>query len=118
MTVCPFAECFGTTFRRLRKQAKLSQQDVATRGGFDRSYVTLIELGKKNPTMSVIEKMASVVSPTVYHFFDELVSDARKEGRRRKEASGKEKSNDAAAATDSPDVTPAPLSAGTEEQSS
>lgn len=75
MTVCTFAEFFGSTFRRLRKEAGLSQQDVATKGGFDRSYVTLIELGKKNPTMTVTEKMASIVSPSVHHFLTELNRD-------------------------------------------
>ncbi len=75
MAVCTFAEFFGATFRRLRKEAGLSQQDVATKGGFDRSYVTLIELGKKNPTMTVTEKMASIVSPSVHHFLTELIRD-------------------------------------------
>lgn len=75
MTECTFAEYFGATFKRLRKDAKLSQQEVATKGGFDRSYVTLIELGKKNPTMSVIEKMASIVSLSVGDFFSEFVKD-------------------------------------------
>jgi len=75
MHVCMFAEIFGTTFRRLRKDAKLSQQEIATRGGFDRSYVTLIELGKKNPTMSVMEKMILIVSPSLSDFFKEFNKD-------------------------------------------
>lgn len=85
MTECTFAEIFGTTFRRLRKNAKLSQQEVATKGGFDRSYVTLIELGKKNPTMSVMEKMASIVSPSVREFFAELVKDIDVECKKKRD---------------------------------
>ena len=84
MTVCSFAEFFGATFRRLRKQAGLSQQDVAAKGGFDRSYVTLIELGKKNPTMTVTEKMASIVSPSVHDFLTQLNNDILVECKARR----------------------------------
>jgi transcriptional regulator with XRE-family HTH domain len=84
MTVCSFAEFFGATFRRLRKEAGLSQQDVAAKGGFDRSYVTLIELGKKNPTMTVTEKMASIVSPSVHDFLTSLNADILTECKARR----------------------------------
>lgn len=84
MAVCTFAEFFGATFRRLRKEAKLSQQDVASKGGFDRSYVTLIELGKKNPTMTVTEKMASIVNPSVYDFLTQLNNDISVECKARR----------------------------------
>ena len=86
MSFCTFAEFYGLTIKRLRKAVKLSQQDVASKAGFDRSYVTLIELGKKNPTMTVVEKLAAIVSPSVQEFFGHYHSDVASNCLSKREA--------------------------------
>jgi transcriptional regulator with XRE-family HTH domain len=41
-----------------RLQLGLSQEDLAGRAELDRPYISLIEVGKKQPTLSVLLKLA------------------------------------------------------------
>lgn len=49
---------FGHSLRKARTSARLTQEELAERSGLDRSYVGGIERGERNPTLSVIEKIA------------------------------------------------------------
>lgn len=53
---------FALTISRLRLSAeeKLTQQDVADYAGISLRYYTALEKGTKNPTLKVIESLASV----------------------------------------------------------
>lgn len=44
--------------RRLRQQHGWSQEDYADRAGIHRTYVSDLERGARNPTISVVEKLA------------------------------------------------------------
>ena len=44
--------------RRLRKQTGLSQEKFAIEHGLDRTYVSAIERGRRNPTIVVVERIA------------------------------------------------------------
>lgn len=44
--------------RRLRKQTGLSQEKFAIEHGIDRTYVSAIERGRRNPTIVVVERIA------------------------------------------------------------
>ena len=48
----------GRNVRRLREEQGWSQEDYADRAGIHRTYVSDIERGKRNPTVSVVEKLA------------------------------------------------------------
>ena len=48
----------GTNVRRLREEKGWSQEDYADRAGIHRTYVSDIERGKRNPTVTVVEKLA------------------------------------------------------------
>lgn len=43
---------------RLRKQTGLSQEKFALEHGIDRTYVSAIERGRRNPTIIVVERFA------------------------------------------------------------
>lgn len=49
---------FGITLRKTRKDAKLSQENLALAAGIERNYVSLIERGKNQPSVRVIFKLA------------------------------------------------------------
>ncbi len=49
-------ELFGNAIRTLRKRSGLSQDTLAHRAEIDRTYMSSIERGKKNPTIKVIYK--------------------------------------------------------------
>jgi transcriptional regulator with XRE-family HTH domain len=48
----------GSNVRRLREAQGWSQEDYADRAGIHRTYVSDIERGKRNPTVTVVEKLA------------------------------------------------------------
>lgn len=52
------ATSFGQAVRAARASAGLSQEDLAHRAGLDRSYIGGVERGERNPTLSVITKIA------------------------------------------------------------
>lgn len=60
------SDAFGITLRRLRKDANLSQEELALEADLQRNYVSLIELGKNQPTVTTVFKLASAlkISPS------------------------------------------------------
>lgn len=48
----------GLNVRRLREAKGWSQEDYAERAGIHRTYVSDIERGRRNPTVTVVEKLA------------------------------------------------------------
>ncbi len=51
---------FGQVVRSHRLSRGMTQQDLADRCGLDLSYVGGIERGQRNPTLGVIQALASV----------------------------------------------------------
>lgn len=54
----------GRNVRRLRQERKLSQEQLALSAGIDLTYVGGIELGKRNPSLLIIVKLASALETT------------------------------------------------------
>ena len=48
----------GRNVRRLREEKGWSQEDFAYRAGIHRTYVSDNERGQRNPTITVVEKLA------------------------------------------------------------
>lgn len=48
----------GRNVRQLREAKGWSQEDYADRAGIHRTYVSDIERGRRNPTITVVEKLA------------------------------------------------------------
>lgn len=51
-------ERLGKNVKRLRQDKGWSQEDYADRAGIHRTYVSDIERGARNPTITVVEKLA------------------------------------------------------------
>lgn len=51
----------GENLRRLRLKNKLSQGDLAKKLNVDRAYISNIENGRMNPTLSTLEKIAGAL---------------------------------------------------------
>lgn len=45
---------FGKALRALRNERHLSQETLAFDSGLNRSYISLLELGKKSPTLNTM----------------------------------------------------------------
>lgn len=51
-------QVFGTNVRRLRLEKGLSQEEFGFVAGIDRTYVSGVERGLRNPTLLLAEKFA------------------------------------------------------------
>jgi transcriptional regulator with XRE-family HTH domain len=55
---------FGRVLRQLRKDAGLTQEQLALEAGIERNYVSLIERGINQPALRVIFKLAEALGTT------------------------------------------------------
>lgn len=55
------ASHFGPAVRRHRELLKLSQEELADRSGLDRTYISGVERGVRNPTVQVMQKLAEAL---------------------------------------------------------
>jgi transcriptional regulator with XRE-family HTH domain len=54
-------EIFGKILQEERKAKKISQEKLAKLAGLDRTFISLIENGKRSPSFSTILKICSVL---------------------------------------------------------
>ncbi|MEM4988332.1 helix-turn-helix transcriptional regulator [Collimonas sp. H4R21] len=66
----PLSIHFGERIRKLRKDRGLSQDGFADLCGFDRTYISGIERGRRNPSLLAIEALAKALSVTVAELLD------------------------------------------------
>ncbi|MEX2184565.1 MAG: helix-turn-helix domain-containing protein, partial [Chloroflexota bacterium] len=57
----PIRATLADLVRSTRLRLDISQQQLADACHIDRSYVALIELGRANPTLSIVERLGSVL---------------------------------------------------------
>ncbi|MCU6792457.1 helix-turn-helix domain-containing protein [Paenibacillus sp. WQ 127069] len=50
--------CFGRHLRKIREEKRLSQEELAFRSNLDRTYISLLERGKRRPTINTIFALA------------------------------------------------------------
>jgi transcriptional regulator with XRE-family HTH domain len=49
---------FGAAVRRHRELLRLSQEELADRSNIDRTYISGVERGVRNPTLEVMQRIA------------------------------------------------------------
>ncbi|MDA8093962.1 MAG: helix-turn-helix transcriptional regulator [Betaproteobacteria bacterium] len=47
-------DAFGRALRQLRRQKHLSQEDLGFDAGLARTYISLLELGQRSPTLDTL----------------------------------------------------------------
>jgi transcriptional regulator with XRE-family HTH domain len=53
---------FGMVLRDYRKRANLSQEKMALECDLDRTFISLLERGQRQPTLTTLFKLAEVLS--------------------------------------------------------
>jgi transcriptional regulator with XRE-family HTH domain len=59
------AKKLGNNMKKLRLEKGMSQGDICRKLDIDRSYISNVESGKKNPTLSTITKLAKALGVSV-----------------------------------------------------
>jgi transcriptional regulator with XRE-family HTH domain len=68
---------FGAAVRQHRTLIRLSQEELAGRAGLDRTYVSGIERGRRNPSLRILQQVAEALGADL----DVLFATAREIGR-------------------------------------
>ena len=63
-------EIVGKRIRELRNKMNLSQEKLALKAGMDRTYLAGIESGKRNATITSLEKITNALEISLKDFFD------------------------------------------------
>lgn len=65
MTVMP--DTIGSRIRQARKKANITQRELSEKAFISESYLTLIELDKRNPSTDVVTKLAEILNISADH---------------------------------------------------
>lgn len=63
---------YGYAVRKIRLEQGISQEELAERCGLHRTYISDIELGKRNVSLENIERIAISLNKTLSDFFKEV----------------------------------------------
>lgn len=66
--ILDFAACFGRVLRRLRKRAQLTQEQLGFESGLERNFISMLELGQRQPSLHSIFKLSAAlgIPPEVF----------------------------------------------------
>jgi transcriptional regulator with XRE-family HTH domain len=68
----PLVSALGIEVKLRRLELHLTQEDLAGRCEIDRPFISLIEVGRKQPTISVLYKIAGALELTFGEFCDRV----------------------------------------------
>lgn len=63
------AQKFGDNMKKIRLEKGMSQGDICRELGLDRAYISNVENGKQNLTISTMEKVAKALGVSVDRLF-------------------------------------------------
>ena len=64
----------GMRIRYLRKQKGMSQLDLSLEAGINKNYISDLERGTRNPSLTVLEKIATALSVNLSTLFQGIQS--------------------------------------------
>lgn len=77
------ATAFGAVLRRLRKASDMTQEELALEAGLRRTYVSILELGQQQPTLTTILKLAVPLGQSASEIVRLVESELTRARRRR-----------------------------------
>ena len=67
-----FLVLFGEVIREIRKEKKLSQEELANKSGLHRTYIGMVERGEKNISLKNISKLSKGLELPIPEIFKRL----------------------------------------------
>lgn len=65
-------KAFGKILRAIRKDRGYTQETLAFESGLDRTYVSLLELGSRSPTLDTIMTLCGALNVSLSHLAQEV----------------------------------------------
>jgi transcriptional regulator with XRE-family HTH domain len=65
-------DAYATVMRKHRLRMSISQEELAHRAGLSLSFVSLLETGKRQPTISTISVLCKALDVSMVEFIGEL----------------------------------------------
>lgn len=62
---------FGSVLREIRTRRNFSQEQMALECDLDRTYISLLERGKRQPTLTTLFRLATVLNVSASEMIDE-----------------------------------------------
>jgi transcriptional regulator with XRE-family HTH domain len=78
------AVAFGRVLRRLRNEAGLTQEKLGFEANLRRTYISILELGHQQPTLTTILKLAKPLKSSAKDIVGMVESEMRHAGPRRR----------------------------------
>lgn len=78
------AIAFGQVLRRLRLEANLSQEELGLAADLRRTYVSILELGQQQPTLTTILKIAGALDRPASELLEMVEAELRAAAKRRR----------------------------------
>jgi transcriptional regulator with XRE-family HTH domain len=66
------SKVFGDVLRELRKDANISQEELADMANLDRSYISILERGLKQPSLQTIFSLSNSLKITPSKFIEKV----------------------------------------------
>ncbi len=63
-------EKVGKRIKELRNKLGISQEELSFRSGVHRTYIASLEVGKRNVSISTLEKIVVALNVSLSEFFD------------------------------------------------
>ena len=79
MGMSKLRQILGRNVRLVRKRLRLSQEALANEAGIDRTYVSGIERGLRNPSINLLERLSAVLGVSPADLLAETPPDSRNE---------------------------------------
>lgn len=71
-------KAFGKILRSLRKDREYTQETLAFESGLDRTYVSLLELGSRSPTLDTIMTLCGALNVTLSQFMQAVETEMQR----------------------------------------
>jgi transcriptional regulator with XRE-family HTH domain len=78
----PVAAAFGYVLRSVRQEAGVSQEDLAFRADVDRTYPSLLERGRRQPTLAIVLRLARALTMEPAELVNRTIAHLRERGVR------------------------------------
>ena len=78
------AVAFGKVLRRLRREAGMTQEGLGFEADLRRTYISILELGQQQPTLTTILKLAKPLKRSAQDIVGMVETELRQGARRRR----------------------------------